>query len=406
VTQEETIRNLKVILNLRTRVNITLKKCLLKCVSKRLNAGKSISFLNTLFRREANFFLDLRPRHNYKKVEEVIDSFLQPPLKNVTFSDKLWLILYPSPQLEHMSNHVLRDFVTLLRFTNQRVIEVINFGDLQEAELLKIRDDIESLGYESLWSVSVLHAKSNFIKNLMRLGDLSGNKYKALCIVNDLWRTFDKKLAEEMSPLYNIFLHFDPFGVLEISEKISSKFKLFPINGSNQKLFYPEVKVEEIIFSGSINSAHRRCVLDYLVKKSKETDMRLKINAFDYQNQKNIPTMKHYASSLNSAAISLDLSRKSATHTLITGRSLESLASGCLLISDEPKEFGPLSLFFTPDKDYLLFNSLEELGEIIVGLKAGRLDKREIQKTGHFNFLKNFAQERLSRKLFEIVEGR
>jgi hypothetical protein len=384
-----------------------LKSWLLKKIAARLNSGKSAGILDRVLSqgdKTRDQCLD-SPTSRIEAAEEVVAQFLNDPEPQGTFTNDFWIVLWPSPEREHMSNHVLRDFVSLLKFSRVQILDIENFETVNLEELGTKVSKFEGYGERRIWILSVLHVSSEFQKKLFLLGQANLIQARFLRIVNDLWREYDKHLISVFSLTTDYFIHMDPFGLSNIEESIRRKFRFFPIAGANQELFRPELKDNSVGFSGSITDAYRRKILNHLVLKTREYGIPLKMKVFSYQDRASIPSMAEYARSLNELSYCLDLSRKFNSHNLITGRSLEAFAAGCLLISDSPRNFGPLDLFFERGVHYLNFDSLESLSRVMNTLNHEFEAVQHIQQKGYRQFKRIFGTERLFWKLTEILEN-
>jgi len=391
-------------LNITSRIRAAMKTWLLRRAAKKLNSGKTIRHINRILDiAERNSWKEEQYSSRNKSHDNSIEEFFREPTVNNFGNDDLFVIIYPSSEVAHMSNHVLHDLVSLLKYSKKPLVEIFDFAEssAEDTVLRILKSEVKNKS--KIWFVTVLHTSDIFRKKIIQLKSSMFKNGILICVVNDLWRELDQKLLMEMNRSVNIFIHMDPFGINVIDENIRKKMFFFPFAGLNQQLFYPSEKDLAIGFSGNVSSPYRRKILDEVLRKAKENELKTKFQAFIYQNRKAIPRLEDYALAMNQLSYCLDLSRKSSTHFLITGRSLESFASGCLLITDQPKGVGPLSIFFEPDTHYLAFGSIDELNTRIKELVKDQQYIESTRRLGHIRFMEVFGQNRLSLKFLEIL---
>jgi hypothetical protein len=303
-----------------------------------------------------------------------------------------------------MSNHVVRDFVSLLQQNGMTCYEVYGKEELDTFNIAKIlRQSNMTLNSANVRIISVMDISRELERKISKLKIESCGNAQIILLVNDLWRNRDIVTFQDKFEFADYFFHMDPYAIQGLSRVHQSKCHFFPFAGLNQSIFFPDSKKEVIFFSGNVNSSYRRKFIDALLSNFRGSYLRVQINGFHYLQRSRIPTMQDYAKQLNRARICLDLGKKEDRYWVLTGRSLEALASGCFLILDEPKTGGPLSLLFTKGVHYKSFESIEELIDLVREFDVNIQLATNIASAAHARYLELFNHKRLVGYLDEIL---
>lgn len=385
---------------------IYLRKLLIERLIDRYSRGKkSSSILEYALERKSQTLLQTR---YIKKSNLDLDSFMSYEVSRSAARDMsrdLFIILYPSSDQMHTSNHVLNDHVSFLESLGVDIVRI--FEEKSEGVNLIKRIVSSSLYLErTFWVVTVLHTSKEVFEGLNSLKTDRAKALKVIFLVNDLWRKMDRDLVLASHAFVDVYLHMDPFSVRDISLTDRKQFNFFPIAGLDRSKFYvPLEKERSLYFSGNIDIPYRRGVLNQIISEGKRNNLKVVIKGFSYLNRGSIPKIDVYASELRNSEICLDLARKGENHWLITGRSLEAIASGCLLLTDASFNGSPLSLLFVQGEEFLSFSSAKELKEIFQNGTLSTVNSQKIRKASLDKFEKLFAVSRLQLIYAEILNS-
>lgn len=358
-----------------------------------------------LNRKEQKFASPKFTDENFSLATEYVSEFLRFQKDDCDFSSVLFVALFPSTDENHMSNHILKDFISLIEQNNISVWKIFGKRNLEFLNS-QINENLElhSKSFDYIWLVSTMDATHEFENQVLKLKRALSPKTKIIYLINDLWREKDFRIFSSKFENADRFFHMDPFAMINLSPEHRQKCHFFPFAGLDQRMFHPDHKKNVIFFSGNINMKYRRDYIDELLSNFRGHNLQVIINAFHYYRRNQVPTMKDYASLLNSSQVCLDLGKKENRYWVLTGRSLEALASGCTLLVDEPISGGPLSLIFNREKDFKSFQTKEQFIGLVKDFDSHPSRSVEIALSGYNEYQRLFDHTRLLSYLRFILQ--
>jgi hypothetical protein len=222
--------------------------------------------------------------------------------------------------------------------------------------------------------------------------------------IYDLWRPDDVDFIQEVAKSIDIFLHLDTFSVEKSFRKNSHKFHLWPISRSfadatkvNQSKNY---KVEpRVFYSGSARQIDRRQILNLTIDICRELRISPRFHVSDPLIYRRILTNPEYIDLIRKSECSISLSQKSEDTFIITGRSVEVLATngGGVLLQQEGERMKPMNLLLNAGTEYLSFCTAKDLRESLKFISECPEDVKEIAARGHQAITSIFSAENVSK---------
>jgi hypothetical protein len=249
---------------------------------------------------------------------------------------------------------------------------VIIDNEISQGEFLKIIDTFKSFGKRQ-------------------------SQVRFIMMCYDLWRNGDQELVHFVSKYVSSFLHMDPI-ILEkvFSKKVINKFHPWPIARfwNDSRTYVPTTmdRKQSIFFSGSVRQIDRREILDFVILKLRSSSLETNFHIFDTLIPSSINSKDSYLLELYRNIATLALGQKTSDHWIITGRTVEALASpgGGVLIQQEGLKCSPLSHYLIPFENYLPFRNRGELVEVIQYCEKYPLQVKNIAYSGRSHIMKIF----------------
>lgn len=192
------------------------------------------------------------------------------------------------------------------------------------------------------------------------------NNFRIIGLLGDIWREKDKKQILNAENYFDGFIHTDKISAINYPEKIKKKFFFYPFDAFDTGDFSPDRrKINNFLFSGQVRAADRRYWLRHLIDMSKKYDLRIENYSWYRYSHGNALQQIKFVEKLNSTQYSVSLTQKGKNNWVMTGRSKQSLLSGCTLIHQESPDYRMFDGILTPYVDYLPFTSLNEFREVI-----------------------------------------
>ena len=192
------------------------------------------------------------------------------------------------------------------------------------------------------------------------------SNFHIIGLLGDIWREKDKKQIINVEKYFEGFIHTDKISASSYPEEIKEKFFYYPFDAFDTGSFKPDLdKANNFLFSGQIRDADRRYWLRHLIDLSKKHDLKIEnYSWYRYSHGKALEQVK-FTEKLNKTQYSLSLTQKGKNNWVMTGRSKQSLLSGCTLIHQESPNYNMFEGILTPYVDYLPFTNLYEFREVI-----------------------------------------
>lgn len=186
-------------------------------------------------------------------------------------------------------------------------------------------------------------------------------KLKVVGFIGDFYSTGALQISKYWSNAINCIFHLEPCYKNFIANKKIPRNMFFLPYFLNDKDFKYQKKKYDIFFSG-IGNVVRLPYLIFVNYIEKELFNKKKIffhNIDKYKKNELSVSRKKYKDYLTSSKIVLNLSaRKARGVRILTGRSIQAIASKSLALDEENKS---MKVLYTPFRHYIPFNSIKEL---------------------------------------------
>jgi len=225
-----------------------------------------------------------------------------------------------------------------------------------------------------------------------------GIKFFIVCF--DIWRDSDVALISSWTNSNTVFLHMDNVSAEKLKERFPLKrFHHWFFVGHEIRPNHSMITRDSIYFSGNISTHDRRIWLLNLYEICDYFGLQKNILLFTYRDKKERLDYVNFLLEMQKSRFILSLSQKSITHTLITFRSIESLALGCVLFQQELPTSKPLSKYFVPYVDYLPFCDEVDLAALVwIACNDANL-LRNIGEKAKIKWSEHYSSELLWRSL-------
>lgn len=276
------------------------------------------------------------------------------------------------------------------------------------SDLESIQNAFTSRHYDVILLDSEMTSQElNFVKNAKNQFYAGFKSPRIIMSIYDLWRQDDFGVVDSMLETVDAFLHMDVNSVQNNYKESVDKFHLFPIarfwtdatSESNPDLQNHQVRSPTVFFSGSVRQVDRREILDLLIKELKFLRLSPCFRVSDPMIAGKILSKEDYFFHINTSEVILAPSQKSYNHFILTGRTVESLASenSGVLLQQEDRFCSTLGSLLRKDSEYLSFNSRETLREKLSFLDSHPHEARKIAKQGRDAIRKLFSDALLAK---------
>lgn len=212
-------------------------------------------------------------------------------------------------------------------------------------------------------------------------------------LLGDIWRKKDKEQIINVENYFDGFIHTDKISASSYPKKIKEKFFYYHFDAFDTGIFKADLdKDNNFLFSGQIRDADRRYWLRHLIDLSQKYDLKIEnYSWYRYSHGIALEQVK-FAEKLNKTQYSLSLTQKGKNNWVMTGRSKQSLLSGCTLIHQESPHYNMFEGILTPYVDYLPFTNLHEFREVIRFVVDYPKESKQIGLNGSNRFKSMFPE--------------
>jgi hypothetical protein len=232
------------------------------------------------------------------------------------------------------------------------------------------------------------------------------HKPKLLMVIYDLWRPYDIELVHSMLSYVDGFLHMDQTAVNKHFMSHQTKFNIWPIarfwDSATRLQESAEGNKQEknplVFFSGSVRQIDRREILDSCLRSLRPLRLSSNFLISDPLAPNLILTEKKYLTEITRSEAIIAPSQKTSQHFILTGRTVEILASlgAGVLLQQEHSDCKTLGSLLRKDIDYLSFHSKSTLKEKLNFIDKYPSEAQKIAENGRCAILELFSSSTLA----------